>query len=354
MSDGAVKERAAGVRTATAVEAVCLAFNENPAPVEAAVVAAITAAASRVNRYPFEDEPRVMRRLAEHFDCPEANLMLVRGIDECFDRLCEAFPGMRQVSAWPDFDGYRGRIGVYGLPHFELGLTESLQLDPADLARLTREDFVTLASPSNPTSLLLGEDELAALRARAGKLLIDETYVDYSTRRRQRPAFGEHEYVFRSFSKSYGLAGLRLGVLFGPAEAIASMKRRQWFSNVGTLELNALEAVLDHDQARDAHVASILAERARVSEALRALGYRVVPSEANFVLVANPAGARTLAWLAGQGVQVKDAAQFGLAGHLRISIGLAHENDRLLAALGSFPEAAGFSESVSIQGEFHD
>ncbi len=160
--------------------------------------------------------------------------------------------------------------------------------------------------------------------------------------------------MFRSFSKSYGLAGLRLGVLFGPAEAIASMKRRQWFSNVGTLELNALAAVLDHDQARDAHVASILAERARVSEALRALGYRVVPSEANFVLVANPAGARTLAWLAGQGVQVKDAAQFGLAGHLRISIGLAHENDRLLAALGSFPEAAGFSESVSIQGEFHD
>ncbi|GAA5239949.1 hypothetical protein BMMON2_27710 [Burkholderia mallei] len=88
------------------------------------------------------------------------------------------------------------------------------------------------------------------MRQRAGKLLIDETYVDYSSFRARGLAYGENELVFRSFSKSYGLAGLRLGALFGPSELIAAMKRKQWFCNVGTLDLHALEAALDNDRAR--------------------------------------------------------------------------------------------------------
>ena len=338
MRDVALKERVAGVRMAAAVEAVCLAFNENPEAVEPAVCAAIAAAATRINRYPFDDETRIMPRLAEHFGCPERNLMLVRGIDECFDRISAEWPGMRFATAWPGFDGYRGRIAVFGLDHLELGLTDTLQLNPADLARISRNDFVVLASPSNPTGLALTPDERALLRQRAGKLLIDETYIDYSSQRMRVPGHGENEYVFRSFSKSYGLAGLRLGVLFGPADAIASMKRKQWFSNVGTLELNALQAALDNDHARDAHVVSTLAERQRVSDALRALGYRVVPSQANFILVANPAGERTLSYLREHGIQVKDAVQFGLPLHLRISIGRQRENDRLLAVLAAYSD----------------
>ncbi|KOS73995.1 aminotransferase class I and II family protein [Burkholderia mallei] len=166
------------------------------------------------------------------------------------------------------------------------------------------------------------------MRQRAGKLLIDETYVDYSSFRARGLAYGENELVFRSFSKSYGLAGLRLGALFGPSELIAAMKRKQWFCNVGTLDLHALEAALDNDRAREAHIAKTLAQRRRVADALRGLGYRVASSEANFVLVENAAGERTLRFLRERGIQVKDAGQFGLHHHIRISIGREEDNDR--------------------------
>ena len=86
---------------------VQLAFNENPAQVSEKIKAGIDLGANTINRYPFAIEERVMQKLARHFRCPQDNLMLVRGIDECFDRVSAEFPQMRYVTALPGFDGLR-------------------------------------------------------------------------------------------------------------------------------------------------------------------------------------------------------------------------------------------------------
>ena len=320
---------------AAITQKVVLAFNENPEPVAEAVKSGIRSGVDAINRYPFATEERVMQKLAHHFKCPEDNLMLVRGIDECFDRISAEFPHMRYAIVQPGFDGYAGRINVHRLARYDVRLNPDFSLNLHDLAQISGNDFVFLANPSNPTGKALTPFETRLITRQAGKVLIDETYVDYSEASQQPLAFGGNKLVFRSFSKSYGLAGLRLGVVFAEANLITAMKAKQWFCNVGVLDLCALEAALEHDQARQNHVANIRSERSRVTQALREMGYAAAPSEANFVLVPDPAN-KALRFLASRGVQVKDTRQFGLADHMRISIGLPEHNDLLLTLLAEF------------------
>jgi len=325
---------ASGAQLST--DPVCLAFNENPESVANAVKLGISVAAELINRYPFATEARLMEKLALHFGCPQENLMLVRGIDECFDRVAGEFGSMRFVTAWPGFDGYRSRVRANRLAHFEIGLTGDLALRQEDLEQVNKNDFVVLANPSNPTGLALTADQIGLLQQRAGKLLIDETYIDYSSFRGQGLVYGDDKLVFRSFSKSYGLAGLRLGAVFGPKDIIAAMKRNQWFCNVGVLDLYALEAAIENDEAREAHIRTTLHERQRVAQALRELGFAVPPSETNFLLIKHEQAGDLMHFLARKGIQVKDASQFNLNNHIRISIGSAAENSRLLFALAEY------------------
>lgn len=336
MSNGEIENLESTLAAHQSIDMISLAYNENPESVASGVKRGIGSAAERVNRYPFSTEIRVMQKLAIHFGYAQENLMLVRGIDECFDRISAEFASMRFVTAWPGFDGYRGRIKVNRLAHFEIGLTKDLMLKQEDLEQVTKNDFVVLANPSNPTGLALTAEQLDLLQKRAGKLLIDETYVDYSSFRGRSLAYGDDRLVFRSFSKSYGLAGLRLGVVFGQKAIIAAMKQRQWFCNVGVLDLHALEAAIENDHVREAHIRTTLHERRRVGQALRDLGHEVVPSEANFILVKNDGVEAASHFLARRGIQVKDASQFGLNNHIRISIGSEADNSRLLAVLAEY------------------
>lgn len=317
-----------------------LASNENPEPVARAIQAAIQAGAELVNRYTFESEARVLARLARYYDCPQANMALVRGIDEAIDRLIDEFPTMRYASAWPGFDAYIGRVQLRGLRHLELGLRDDLALDPADLAKLSKDDFVFLADPANPTGRRLSAEEYDLVRARAGKVCIDETYVDYAGKD-EGPSFGGDLLVFRSFSKSFGLAGARLGVVFGEEGLIGRVKRRQWYCNVGVLDLHALEAALDNDELRKQHVDKTVAERERMREALERLDLHVYPSAGNFILVQNRHGQPIDRFLRERHIAVQRTERFGLAAHVRISVGLPSENDRLLTAMAAYARSEG-------------
>lgn len=336
MNNGEIQDAKSAPDLHQASDMIGLAYNENPEAVASGVRQGIGAAVERVNRYPFSTEIRVMQKLAEHFGYAQDNLMLVRGIDECFDRVSAEFPAMRYVTAWPGFDGYRGRIKVNRLAHFEIGLDAGLALKQEDLEQVGKNDFVVLANPSNPTGLALTAAQLGLLQQRAGKLLIDETYIDYASFRGRSLEYGDDRLIFRSFSKSYGLAGLRLGVVFGPQAVIAAMKQKQWFCNVGVLDLHALEAAIENDHVREAHVRATLHERNRLEQALRGIGYQVVPSEANFILLRHDRVEAASQFLAQRGIQVKDASQFGLGQHIRISIGSAADNSRLLAVLAEY------------------
>jgi histidinol-phosphate/aromatic aminotransferase/cobyric acid decarboxylase-like protein len=314
-----------------------LAYNENPEPVAPEVLAGIESGARQVNRYTLEAAARVLTKLADYYRCPEQNLALVRGIDEAFDRLSNEFPGMRYASAWPGFDGYIGRTRVHGYRHLEIGLRDDFGLAPEDLTKLTRDDFVFLADPSNPTGRPLSAEEHRVIRARAGKICLDETYFDYGENYRPgRPAFGGAVFIFRSFSKSFGLAGARLGIVFGDERIITNIKRKQWYCNVGILDLCALEAALENNDRRCRHIEQTIAERERIRRAIAALGLHVYPSAGNFILLRTKTGRSMYAFLHDHGIRVRNTEQFGLPDHLRITIGRPADNDRLLAALGQY------------------
>ncbi len=322
-------------------KAVMLAANENPEPVAPEIIERIRGGAELVNRYTFEAEARVLRKLAAYYDCPEEKMVLVRGIDEAFDRLSFEFPAMRYATAWPGFDGYPNRIRVHGYRHLEIRLTGDFALDPADLRKLSANDFVFLADPSNPTGRPLSAEEHSWIRERAGRVFLDETYADYAGRDAGCPAYGGKVFVFRSFSKSFGLAGARLGVVFGDEAVIARVRSKQWYCNVGVLDLHALEGAIEHDFLRRRHVEKTVAERARMSDALESLHFCVYPSAGNFLLVRDDKKSSLERFLHERGIVVRNTARFGLSEHVRISVGLPAENDTLLDALGEYAAAQG-------------
>lgn len=322
-------------------KAVMLAANENPEPVAPEILEYIRGGAELVNRYTFESEERVLRKLSAYYGCSERNMVLVRGIDEAFDRLSFEFPAMRYATAWPGFDGYPNRIRVYGYRHLQIRLTGEFALDPADLQKLSPDDFVVLADPSNPTGRPLSAEEHLWIRERAGNVFLDETYADYAGRDAGCPSFGGKVFVFRSFSKSFGLAGARLGVVFGDEEVIARIKSKQWYCNVGVLDLHALEGAIEHDFLRKRHVEKTVAERTRISDALMGLRFCVYPSAGNFLLIRDDRKSSLERFLHERGIVVRNTARFGLLEHVRISVGLPAENDALLDALGEYAAAQG-------------
>jgi histidinol-phosphate/aromatic aminotransferase/cobyric acid decarboxylase-like protein len=323
------------------MKTVMLASNENPEPVALEVLRGISAAAGLVNRYPYEPEARVLQKLALYFQCPPENMALVRGIDEAFDRLSHEFPAMRYAIAWPGFHGYPHRIAAHGYRCLKIRLTADFALHPSDLQELSPLDFVFLADPSNPTGRPLSALEHQWIRERAGKVLIDETYADYAGREDARPAFGPNLFAFRSFSKSFGLAGVRLGVVFGDEDVLSRVRSKQWYCNVGVLDLGALEAAIENDALRKRHVEKTVRERERMHKILTRLRFCVYPSTANFILMRDDVHGSIETFLHGNRVDVRNTARFGLLNHIRISVGLPAENDRLLDALTEYATARG-------------
>jgi histidinol-phosphate/aromatic aminotransferase/cobyric acid decarboxylase-like protein len=318
---------------------VMLAANENPEPVPLEIREGVRAGALHVNRYTFESEARVFKKLAKYYQCSQGNWMLVRGIDEAFDRVSHEFPQMRYATAWPGFDGYSNRIRVHRYQHFQIRLTPDFALDTADLGKLSAYDFVFLADPSNPTGRPLSSEEHKAIRERSGKVFMDETYADYAGRDDGCPTFDENLFVFRSFSKSFGLAGSRLGVVFGPEDLIQTMKSKQWYCNVGVLDLFALEAAIENDFLRKAHIEKTVAERERINKMAERLRFCVYPSAGNFILIRDDETNSIERFLLDRGIVVRNTARFGLLDHIRISVGLPPENDRLLEALAHYTAA---------------
>jgi histidinol-phosphate/aromatic aminotransferase/cobyric acid decarboxylase-like protein len=315
--------------------------NENPEPVAREILAGIGAGAGLVNRYPYDTEACILAKLAVYFRCPEKNLALVRGIDEAFDRLSHEFPAMRYVTAWPGFNGYINRVRVHGYRHLEIQLTDDFALDRADLEKLSADDFVFLADPSNPTGRPVSAEEHEVIRDRAGRIFIDETYADYAGGDVGCPAFGGKVFAFRSFSKSFGLAGARLGVVFGDADVIARVRSKQWYCNVGVLDLYSLEAAIENDVLRKRHVAKTVSERERMNRMAQSLRFCVYPSAGNFILMRDDRNNSIETFLRNRGIVVRTTARFGLLNHIRISVGLPTENDKLLEALSDYAAAQG-------------
>lgn len=325
---------------------VHLASNENPLGPSPRAVEALAQAAAGVHRYPEMFQTPLREALGARWGIEADRIMVGNGVDQLIKLLAEAFldPGQQAVFPAPSFSAYRQATLLAGAVPRAVALVDN-GLDLGGMLRAVDENtrLVFLCNPNNPTGTAVGAQALRAfLRDLAPHVLavLDEAYAEYV----EDPGFvsgltllraGQELVVMRTFSKIYGLAGLRIGWAAGPAGVVqALLKVREPFSVNRLAEVAAIAALGD-----DAHLERsrrLVAEgRAQLMAGLAALGYQPVPSQANFILVdVGPDAVEVAVRLRDRGILVRDGRPFGLTRQLRITVGEREENAALLAALG--------------------
>jgi histidinol-phosphate aminotransferase len=334
-------ERELGIR-----DSIKLASNENPLGISPRVQEVLRGQIGDLARYPDGGGFALRQRLAALHGVAAQTITLGNGSNDVLDLVARAFlcPGVEAV-----FSQYA--FAVYPISTQAVGATarvapaKNFGHDLAAMAALVNEQtrVVFIANPNNPTGTWLGASELRDFIAALPDwvlVVVDEAYVEYV----QEPDYPDTSrwlgdfpnlIVTRTFSKAYGLAGLRVGYgLANPQVADLLNRVRQPF-NVNSLALAAAEAALDDPEHLRRSVELNQAGLAQLEAGLRTLGVDYIPSVGNFITLdlGRPAAPVDQALLR-EGCIVRPLANYGMPNHLRVTVGLAAENQRFLSALG--------------------
>ena len=324
-----------------------LASNESPWGPHSAVAEAIARAATALNRYPDPSASLLRQRIAERHDTDPAQIAISNGSCEILLAaalaLCE--PGAEIVYAWPSFSIYPYLAPLSGAREIRVPLAAGYLHDlEAMLAEITAAtQIVLVCNPNNPTATHIPAATLADFLARVPghvTVVLDEAYVEFQLDDDPdatvdlRPEF-PNLVLLRTFSKAYGLAGLRVGYALGSASFRAAVDAvRQPFSVNAIAQAAAAEAILHQDDVARRIERNVI-ERVTVEEGLRELGLATPDSHANFSWVAlgDRDEAAIVAALGEAGILVRPGTPLGGPGHIRVSYGHAEDNRRFLEAL---------------------
>jgi histidinol-phosphate aminotransferase len=327
----------------TVAGAIKLASNETPLPPLPHVVERIAQAAQGVNRYPDNWSSELAQALADRHGVAPERVVVGCGSVSLLYQLGAAVaqPGVEVLYAWRAFEAYPILTAISGADPVQVPLrdhTHDLDAMAAHLTEKTRLVFV--CNPNNPTGTVVHADELRRFLAAVPDdvvVVIDEAYHEFVTDAGVPDALtllDEHPnvIVLRTFSKAYGLAGLRVGYgVAGNAEVPAALRQTQSPFAVTTIAQQAALASLEPEAESQlmARVKDIVIERERVAAELNAMGYGVPPTQTNFVWV--PLGDDTVEWGGGCAEHKVIVRPFG--GHgARVTIGTPDENDQFLTA----------------------
>ena len=301
-----------------------------------------------INRYPGDEQARLRDALAEHIRLPAGcSLVLGNGSDELISMLALAcdVEGATTLAPLPGFVMYAMAAQLQGLGFVGVPLDArfDLDLDAMLHAIETHRPAITwLAYPNNPTANLFDDAKIdrivGAIGRQHGFVVFDEAYQPFASRSRLADA-GRHPHVLvlRTLSK-FGLAGVRLGYLVGPTEAIQAIDKVRPPYNVSVLNAEAALFAIEHADEYDRQAAQLRDEREKLLEALAAMpGAEPFPSQANMVLVRVADAPATFAALKAAGVLVKNVQPMHplLGGCLRLTVGAPEENRRMLDALAA-------------------
>jgi histidinol-phosphate aminotransferase len=328
---------------------VRLASNESPWPPLPAVREAIDRALGTLNRYPDPSSSALRRRLSERYEVAPERIAVGNGSCDILLAAGEALlePGAELVYAWPSFSVYPHLAGASGAREVRVALDAR---DRHDLPAMLREITVAtrlaiVCNPNNPTGTALALAEIAEFLAQVPPhvcVIVDEAYCEFNLLEDPDASLAlldEHPnlVLLRTFSKVYGLCGLRVGfALCGSPELPRAFDQvRQPFFCNAVAQAAATEA-LAHQDAVVERVTRTVAERISVDERLRALGLRVAESQANFCwldLGEERDEQTVMRGLQERGVLVRGGGALGRAGALRVTYGTTEENARFLDAL---------------------
>ena len=330
--------------------AVRLNTNENPHPPSADLIEdateAVRIAAATMHRYPDRDAVDLRRDLAAYITAGTGvevgveNLWAANGSNEILQQLLQAFggPGRTALGFVPSYSMHPIIAGGIQTQWIEAYRAADFSLDvDAAVAAIgsAKPDVVFVTSPNNPTGQSIAASDLRRLldAMTSGVLIVDEAYGEFSSQPSAIALLDEYAarlIVSRTMSKAFAFAGGRLGYLVAAPAVIEAVLLVRLPYHLSAITQAAARAELRHSGETLGSVAALVAERERVCAALRGMGFRVIASDANFALFGEFADAAT-AWqhYLDDGVLIRDV---GIPGYLRVTIGLAHENDAFLSA----------------------
>lgn len=335
-------ERELGIRNI-----IKLASNENPFGPSPAAIEAMQRAVSDTWLYPDGSGHVLRHKLAAKLGVAANQITLGNGSNDALVLLAEAFlkPGLEAVYSQYAFAVYPIAIQATGATGVAVPALGNMELghDLAAMARAVNERtrIVFVANPNNPTGTWVTAAELEAFIARLPAHVIvalDEAYFEYTVGLPLQNGIDwlgkfPNLVVFRTFSKAYGLAGVRVGYSISHPSVADMLNRVRQAFNVSAIGLAGAAAALDDTRHVSAAVNVAIAERARVTSKLEAAGTRVIPSAGNFLLVhVGPHARQKYEALLRKGVIVRPVANYQLPEHLRVTLGTVEQNDRFLDA----------------------
>jgi histidinol-phosphate aminotransferase len=328
-------------------ELVKLASNETPFAPHPQVLEAVEAQLRTLNRYPDPAKSTLRGRLSDRTGVAPGRIAIGNGSCELLLSAAEAMlePGAEVVYAWPSFSIYPHLAAMAGARAIEVPLNEAQEHDLDAMAKevTAATRMLIVCNPNNPTATALPpaalDDFLKAL-PRNVAVILDEAYIEFCVTQDPDDSLDllkrhPNLIVLRTFSKVYGLCGLRVGYSLGSEEFRLAVDRvRQPFS-VNALAQTAATEALNHVDEVERRVEQTAIERIHVESELEERGLATTDSQANFSWVS--LGERdedeVVDGLAKLGVIVRAGKALGQAGWMRVTYGSRHENDRFLAAL---------------------
>lgn len=332
-------ERELGIR------AIKLASNENPLGPSPLAIEAAQRELRGANRYPDGGSYYLREKLGAQFKLPMEQVFVGLGSSEVIDLIARALlgPGLEGLTAARSYPPYAISIAAAGarLALAPLkGYAYDLQAIAQAITRQTRVIF--LANPNNPTGTCFGAAEFDAFLARVPDhvlVVLDEAYCDYVedagyTRSVELLRAGRHNLVvLRTFSKVYGLAGLRVGYGLGPADLWSELNKLKTPFNTSSIGQAAAIAAMDDAEHVQRSVASNRAGREQIVKGLAALQVKCVPSAANFIFIEVGGDGDGFAQrLLREGVIVRPMRWMGFPEAVRVSVGTREENEKFLDA----------------------
>jgi histidinol-phosphate aminotransferase len=335
-------------------DALRLDFNENtfsPSPKVMDRLKEVTA--ERLTKYP-EREP-VERLVAEHFSLQAEQVVLTNGVDEAIHLVCCAFleEGDEALIAPPTFFMYDVSISMMtrGLKKVQADETLAFPFERFLAAITDRTKLIIVASPNNPTGATVSRENLLAIAKAAPQavLMVDEAYFHFhGESTMQDLASVPNLIVARTFSKAYGLANLRIGMLAGSIELMKYVRKVSSPYNVNGVALDCLSVAIEDEAYLAWYVEQVRVGRERMMAGLRELGVSFFPSAANFVLMKiGPKHKELVAAMRRHGVLLRNrSTDPGCDGFVRITIGVEEHVTRGLEALKASLEEIGWKRKL--------
>ena len=334
-------------------EGLRLDFNENTAGCSPRVLAHLRElTAEDLARYP-EREP-VEAIAAAHLGVEPRELLLTNGVDEAIHLLCETFleSGDEVLIVVPTFAMYEISAAATGAQIIAVPAGENFRFPTSDLlSRVTPHTrLIAVANPNNPTGAVAEPAALLKIARRAPQaaILVDEAYFEFYGQT-VLPQFRSlpNLFVARTFSKAYGMAGVRIGTLVGDAAHMAIVRRVSSPYNVNGVALACLPSALADGSYIRQYVEQVREGRAQLQDEFRNRGIPYWPSEANFVLARfGPLKSAFVQAMRTRGILVRDRSRdYGCDGCVRITVGTTEHTNRLLVALREVLEEIGATEA---------